>query len=126
MDIAQWYAHLNDDGRIDGIMPGLLDDGRPNVTEGDLALGWEPWPFEGDPPEDFAEWRIEGGALAHSPLGPTDEELHARAVAAAIEGLPEALADTDAALCESYEDAQARLADLEAAICEIYELVIGE
>ncbi len=127
MSVSRWYMHVTIEGYLDGIMPGFLEDGEtPNVNDADLENGWQPWPFDREPPEDLSEYRIENGELVHDPPPPTEEEMEAIARAEVIDGLPQYVADTDAALCELYEMQEQALADTDAALCEIYEMLIGE
>ena len=67
-EIYDWYMHIMDDGRIDGITPGMLPDGEPNIHDSDFELGWAAWPFDEDPPNDFPDYRIVDGELVYEPL----------------------------------------------------------
>ena len=67
-EINDWYMHLMGDGRIDGITPGMLPSGEPNIHDSDFEIGWTAWPFDEDPPNDFPNYRIVDGELVNDPL----------------------------------------------------------
>lgn len=99
----RYYVHTDEDGRIDGTMPEFnvnysIDESTgesvevetPNVTEGDIELGWFEWPFEDPIPEGFWDYGIVDGKLVNlGPKPPSEEQLRAAEVAEAHDELPE-------------------------------------
>lgn len=67
------YAHVDGEGRLDGVMPAtitVVEDGvpveKPNVTEGDVENGWFRWELQAEPPDDFWNYLLVDGALVRS------------------------------------------------------------
>lgn len=67
------YAHVDENGRLDGIMPATVivyEDGveveRPNVTDADIENGWFRWELQAEPPDDFWNYLLVDGVLVYS------------------------------------------------------------
>lgn len=119
--MANIWVQLSDTSRVLG-----LRFEPPPPPDADI---WQPHDFPEEHYEDFNLYRLMEGELVYDPpqawLDEREEARAARELDEALGALPQTLADTDAALCELYEEQEEALASVDAAICELYEMVTG-
>lgn len=134
-----WYCHTDEEGRIDGRMPGTVEVSEfdyekgevvlveiDNFDEGNLELGWFEWPFSEPIPDDYWDYAIEDGKLVHVGRKPlTDEQIRAQDIAEAHDELPE-IQEGLMEVARMAADNETTLEDIEEAIVELAALIGGE
>jgi len=134
-----WYVHIDEESRINGIMPETVEDRRydaekmeyvtferQNVDESCIAIGWFKWPFDEPIPENHYEYAIKDGQLVHiGPIPPSTEQLREKDVIEAHDDLPE-IQEGLMEVARMSADHETSIEDLENAIIELAALIGGE
>ena len=134
---SDWYVHIDDESRLDGVMPAYISnerideqgdvvvEQRENVSEGNLEDGWFAWPFNEEPPEDFTDYLFIEGELQYLEREPTEEEIRGVDITEAYSELPE-IRDGLLEVANLAASNEATLDDVVTALMELAEIVGGE